>query len=847
MTRPARPLRLEALEDRTTPTLALDPTFGTGGTLGVNVGYTGGGVDTVVQPDGKIVVSSFSDSGENAPPYPWPAISTGNRLGIAVFRFNPDGSPDPTFGNGGRVNLVGGWYIPTNVALAPDGAIYVSAQNLTTDPLPPGDPGYGGLFRLKPDGSSDTSFGGDGLVGALEMNISKVEDLAVQPDGKVVIVGVGAGAAHDTFAATRLNPDGSLDTTFNGNGTFSLSADVTGPTSGYIISDVTTRNVHVQADGKLVFEGQRVLQPATLTPKVDSAAFRLNPDGSLDTTFDGDGIWVEGQGPAGFHPDSFRGLAVQPDGKLLLLGSEENGTGVGSPVVVRLNPDGSTDTGFGTGGAAALPENWYYTASFVVLPDGRIVLSQQARIGSSSRFEGPIAVLNPDGTIAPFPGGADTYLFNYSDTGDGGADFESMVATVGPEGQIVLATGFNYPTYMSEGGVKLLRIAVLSDQPETPPPPVEPPVTPPAPPPIVPPVEPPRIEPGLPGYWGRPHLPAMTPPPPPGTGETPPPTEPPLPPPPTEPPIQPPDTGEPPPPPRPFQVTLDLNGDGVTDPVVIDGSRVAVVDGAAPAGSTDGPFLVPLFSPFEDGFQGKVNVAVGDLTGDGISDLVVAADSGGGPVVVVYDGAKLAAGVDPSSAQLVRFLGIDDPAFRGGARVAVGDLNHDGTPDLVIAAGIGGGPRMAVYDGKSVAAGTPTRLVADFFAFEATQRDGAFPAIGDINGDGFADVICGGGPNGGPRVLVLDGKMLTTGPVEAAFAAPVADFFAGNPADRNGVLLGITNADGDNRADLVVGDPAAPAAPAHLYRGADIIGAGEPASTPCDPFETATTNGVFVG
>jgi hypothetical protein len=274
-----------------------------------------------------------------------------------------------------------------------------------------------------------------------------------------------------------------------------------------------------------------------------------------------------------------------------------------------------------------------------------------------------------------------------------------------------------------------------------------------------------------------------------------------------------------------------FNNDRQPDRIVVDGSRVAIGEGTTPTDPTGGPFLVPFFSPFEDGFQGKINVTGGDLNGDGVGDLIVAADSGGGPVVVVYDGAKLSAGADPAAAQIVRFLGIDDPAFRGGARVAVGDVNHDGTPDLIVAAGMGGGPRMAVYDGKSIAAGTPTRLVADFFAFEATQRDGAFPAVGDINGDGFADVICGGGPNGGPRVLVLDGKMLTTGPVEAAFAAPVADFFAGDPASRNGAPVAITDVDADNQADLVVGvgtTQPGPVLVGNIYSGKDITTTAEP-------------------
>src|SRR5437660_516825 len=97
MSRPSRSLRLEALEDRTTPALALDPTFGTGGTLGVDTGYAGGGVDTLVQPDGKVLVSSWYDNAAVAPPWGFPSFDP-NPVGTALFRFNKDGSPDTTFG-----------------------------------------------------------------------------------------------------------------------------------------------------------------------------------------------------------------------------------------------------------------------------------------------------------------------------------------------------------------------------------------------------------------------------------------------------------------------------------------------------------------------------------------------------------------------------------------------------------------------------------------------------------------------------------------------------------------------------------------------------------------------------
>src|SRR5207247_5591894 len=101
-------------------------------------------------------------------------------------------------------------------------------------------------------------------------------------------------------------------------------------------------------------------------------------------------------------------------------------------------------------------------------------------------------------------------------------------------------------------------------------------------------------------------------------------------------------------------------------------------------------------SPVFEGFTGGVFVAAGDLTGDGIPDLVVTPDEGGGPRVLVFRGGDFAT--------MASVFGIDDPAFRGGARAAVGDLNGDGRADLIVAAGFGGGPRVAAYDGRSVGA-----------------------------------------------------------------------------------------------------------------------------------------------
>src|SRR5262249_58503165 len=95
-------------------------------------------------------------------------------------------------------------------------------------------------------------------------------------------------------------------------------------------------------------------------------------------------------------------------------------------------------------------------------------------------------------------------------------------------------------------------------------------------------------------------------------------------------------------------------------------------------------------------------------------------------------------------------------SFQGGTSVATGDFNGDRIPDVVVAAGAGGGPRVSVLDGKT---GTPlSGLLGSFFAYAPTFAGGVSVAVGDVNGDGTPDIITGAGPGGGPHVKVFSGK-----------------------------------------------------------------------------------------
>jgi streptogramin lyase len=257
----------------------------------------------------------------------------------------------------------------------------------------------------------------------------------------------------------------------------------------------------------------------------------------------------------------------------------------------------------------------------------------------------------------------------------------------------------------------------------------------------------------------------------------------------------------------------DVNHDGVAD----------IVTGAGPgAGPHVKVFsgkdltLLASFYAYAPSFTGGVNVAVGDVNGDGSADIITGAGPGGGPHVKVIDGTKLGlvqANGEISDAALLASFFAFAPSFTGGVNVAVGDVNHDGVADVVVGAGPGGGPQVKVIDGTKLglvqANGeiSDAALLASFFAYAPSFTGGVNVAVGDVNHDGLADVVTGAGPGGAPHVEVVDAAKL--GMVQAngeiSSAALLASFFAYSPAFMGGVHMGSADANGDGFADVVAG------------------------------------------
>ena len=192
------------------------------------------------------------------------------------------------------------------------------------------------------------------------------------------------------------------------------------------------------------------------------------------------------------------------------------------------------------------------------------------------------------------------------------------------------------------------------------------------------------------------------------------------------------------------------------------------------------------FFAFDPAFRGGVRVAGGDVTGDGVEDVIVAAGPGGGPNVKVFDGAN-------NYTEIRNFFAYS-PFFSSGIFVASGDVNGDGYSDIITGAGAGGGPHVQVFSGFD------NSILATYFAYAPTFTGGISVASGDLNADGYSDVITGAGPGGGPHVLALNGLALVQGS-----QVVMANFFAYDPAVRQGIFVASGDYDGNGFADIIVG------------------------------------------
>jgi uncharacterized delta-60 repeat protein len=289
----------------------------------------------IQQSNGRLVVVGVTASGVNDD--------------CALVRYNKDGSLDETFGEQGIVTMGFGTKDDTCLSIIQqaDDKLVVAGEAAMSNG---NDKADFALARFNADGSLDSSFGTGGKVttdfGGTTNNGRSVIQLA---DGKLLM----AGYSDYNFALTRYNTDGSLDTAFDTDG--KLFVDIASDRD-YAIS------VLQQADGRLVLAGYTNVNPGN---KTNFAVVRLNLDGSFDTSFNSTGKLV-------LSVDSNNNAAAkviqQTDGKLVLAGSTI--TSSKHMALVRLNTDGSLDTGFGGDGKV--------TANIGSVSDEAVSVVQQA-------------------------------------------------------------------------------------------------------------------------------------------------------------------------------------------------------------------------------------------------------------------------------------------------------------------------------------------------------------------------------------------------------------------------------------------------------------------------------------
>jgi uncharacterized delta-60 repeat protein len=288
----------------------------------------------------------------------------------------PAGSLDASFGaDGMAVTSIGsGGDYGRAVAVQPDGKIVVAGYSYT------GAANDFAVVRYQADGSLDPGFGGDGLVTTPIGANAFCYAVALQADGKII----AAGDSNWNFILVRYNTNGSLDTTFSGDGIVNTDIGTA--------SEDACRAVAVQGDGKIVAAGYSTAGVVRVL-----ALVRYNADGSLDTDFDGDGKVTNAISVTYAESSA---VAIQPlDGCIVAAGYLHNGSNEDFAVVrytgsgaldVTFAGDGiaTTDFGVGTDGGSAV----------AIQPDGKIVVGGYGTPAGTSYYDFAIARYNTDGS-----------------------------------------------------------------------------------------------------------------------------------------------------------------------------------------------------------------------------------------------------------------------------------------------------------------------------------------------------------------------------------------------------------------------------------------------------------------
>jgi uncharacterized delta-60 repeat protein len=402
---------------------SLDNNFALDGKLTMNIGTSNDVVGSLaLQNDGKILVGGFAENGDNND--------------FALVRFNANGSLDNSFGIGGKVttsfNIDGDDNISC-IAIQSDGKIVVGGSSFFAD-------GYDfALARYNTDGSLDNSFDGDGkLTTIIGDQNDRISSIAIQNDGKIVVGGSGrlGSSNNGDFVVVRYNSNGSLDNSFDGD--------------GKVVTSISSSNdgiasIALQSDGKIVAAG---------ASNGDFALARYNPDGSLDNSFDSDGIVMT---DINSSSDNIASMAIQSDGKIVVGGTSNFDTNARF-ALARYNSNGTLDNSF-DGDGKLMTDISSMTdgiTSIAIQTDGKIMANGTTRSVASNRFV--LARYNPDGTLDNSFDDDGTIVLNMMR-----GDYEN-----GPFMKLVANRIYIAGTVQTEGSPDFVLAAILNDALESP-------------------------------------------------------------------------------------------------------------------------------------------------------------------------------------------------------------------------------------------------------------------------------------------------------------------------------------------------------------------------------------------